>query len=52
MRYFKDIITYVNVGLSIQTHHILRHFLNTLSMIHMPPKPIESAGSKTSIILM
>ena len=52
MRYFKDIITYVNVGLSIQTHHILRHFLKTLSMMHMPPKPIVNAGSETSIILM
>ena len=29
---------------------ILRHFLKTLSMIHMPPKPIASAGSDTSII--
>ena len=38
---------YVNVGLSIQTHHILRHFLKILSMIHMPPKPIVSAGSDT-----
>ena len=27
---------------------ILRHFLKTLSMIHMPPKPIASAGSDTS----
>ena len=52
MRYFKDIYNYVNVGLSIQTHHILRHFLKTLSMIHMPPKPIVIAGSDTSIILM
>ena len=31
---------------------ILRHFLKTLSMIHMPPKPIVSAGSDTSIIFM
>ena len=31
---------------------ILRHFLKTLSMIHMPPKPIASAGSDTSIIFM
>ena len=31
---------------------ILRHFLKTLSMIHMPPKPIAvSAGSDTSIFL-
>ena len=28
---------------------ILRHFLNTLSMIHTPLKPIVSAGSDTSI---
>ena len=52
MRYFKDIIMSRHVGLSIQTHYILRHFLKTLSMIHMPPKPIVSAGSDTSIILM
>ena len=31
---------------------ILRHFLKTLAMIHMPPKSIASAGSDTSIILM
>ena len=31
---------------------ILRHFLKTLSMIHMPPKPIANAGSDTSIIFM
>ena len=31
---------------------ILGHFLKTLSMIHMPPKPIASVGSDTSIILM
>ena len=30
---------------------ILRHFLKTLSMIHIPPKHI-SAGSDTSIIFM
>ena len=29
---------------------ILHHFLKTLSMIHMPPKLIASAGSDTSII--
>ena len=26
----------------------LRHFLKTLSMIHMPSKPIASAGSETT----
>ena len=34
---------------------ILRHFLKTLSMIHIPPpppKPIASAGSDISIIFM
>ena len=31
---------------------ILRHFLKTLSMIPIPPKPIASAGSDTSIIFM
>ena len=31
---------------------ILRHFLKILSTIHMPPKPIVSAGSNTSIIFM
>ena len=29
---------------------ILRHFLKTVSMIHMPPKPIASAGSNTIIL--
>ena len=29
---------------------MLRHFLKTLYMIHMPPKPIVSAGNDTSII--
>ena len=31
---------------------ILGHFLKTLPMIHMPLKPIVSAGSDTSIIFM
>ena len=31
---------------------ILRHFLKTISMIHMPPKPTASAGCDTSIIFM
>ena len=31
---------------------ILRHFLKTFSMLHMPPKPIASAGSDTSFIFM
>ena len=31
---------------------ILRLFLKPLSMIHIPPKPIASAGSDTSIIFM
>ena len=52
MRYLKDIIMSRHVGLSIQTHYKLRHFVKTLSMIHMPPKLIVSAGSDTSIILM
>ena len=32
--------------------NILGHFLKTLAMIHMPLKPIVSAGSDTSIIFM
>ena len=47
MRNFKGIIL---------TKHpnspLLRHFLKTLSMIHMPPKPIASAGSDISIVFM
>ena len=31
---------------------ILRQILKTLAMIHMPPKPIASAGSDNSIIFM
>ena len=31
---------------------ILGHFLKTLPMIHMPLKPIVSAGCDTSIIFM
>ena len=31
---------------------ILHHFLKPLSMMNMPPKPIASAGSDTSIIFM
>ena len=30
---------------------ILRHFLKTLSMIHMPPKPIASADCDTTCTL-
>ena len=30
---------------------ILRHFLKTSSMIHMPPKPIASAGCDTTCTL-
>ena len=49
MRNFKGII------LTMYTSKltILRHFLKTLSMIHMmPPKPIASAGNDISIIFM
>ena len=31
---------------------ILRHFLKIFSMIHMPPKPIASAGSDISFVFM
>ena len=31
---------------------ILRHFLKTLSMIHIPPKPIASAGSDTIALFL
>ena len=31
---------------------ILRDFLKTLSMIHMPPKPIVSAGSDTIALFL
>ena len=30
---------------------ILRHFLKIFSMIHMPPKPIASAGCDTTLFL-
>ena len=30
---------------------ILRHFPKTISMIHMPPKPIANAGCNTTLIL-
>ena len=30
---------------------ILRHFLKIFSMIHMPPKPIASAGCDTPLFL-
>ena len=33
-------------------HTILRYFLKTLSMMHMPPKAIAGAGSDTSIVFM
>ena len=46
MRYFNGII----MSMYTSKLTILRHFLKTLSMIHMPPKPIVSAGSVTSII--
>ena len=45
MRNFKR-HNYVNTSKLL----ISRHFLKTLSMIHMPTKPIASAGSDTSII--
>ena len=50
MRYFKGIIMSMYTCTSKLT--ILGHFLKTLSMIHMPPKHIESAGSDTIIIFM
>ena len=31
---------------------ILHHFLKIFSMIHLPPKPIVSAGCDISIIFM
>ena len=31
---------------------ILRHFPKIFSMIHMPPKPIASAGSDTILFFM
>ena len=46
MRSFKGII----MSMYTSKFTILRHFLKTLSMIHMPLKPIASAGSDTSII--
>ena len=54
MRYFKDIIMSMDSLHQdrIQTHHILRHFLKTLSMIHMPPKPIVSADSETIALFL
>ena len=48
MRNFKGIIMLMYTSKLT----ILGHFLKTLSMIHMPPKPIASVGSDTSIILM
>ena len=30
---------------------ILRHFTKIFSMIHMPPKPIASAGCDTTLFL-
>ena len=48
MRNFKGII----MSMYTSKFTILRHFLKTLSMIHMPPKPIASAGSDISIIFM
>ena len=48
MRDFKGII----MPMYTSKLTILRHFLKPLSMIHMPPKPIASAGSDTSIIFM
>ena len=45
MKKFKDII------MSEYTTQltILRHFLKIFSMIHMPPKPIASAGCDTTL---
>ena len=41
MRNFKDII----MSMYTSKLTILRYFFKTLFMIHMPPKPIGSAGS-------
>ena len=46
MRNFKGII----MSMYTSKLTILRHFLKPLK--HMPPKPIASAGSDTSIIFM
>ena len=51
MRNFKGIIMSINIFFTSNLI-ILHDFLKTLSMIHMPPKPIASAGSDTSIIFM
>ena len=48
MRKFKGII----MSMYTSKLTILHHFLKTLSMIHMPPKLIASAGSDTSVIFM
>ena len=48
MRNFKGII----MSMYTPKLTILRHFPKTLSIIHMPPKPIASAGSDNSIIFM
>ena len=47
MRNFKDII--ISEYTSKLT--ILRHFLKIFSMIHMPPKPIASAGCDTIALI-
>ena len=48
MRNFKGII----MSMYTSKLTILRHFLKTLSMIHMPPKLKASARSDTIIIFM
>ena len=47
MRNFKGII--ISEYTSKLT--IMRHFLKVFSMIHMPPKPIASAGCDTTLFL-
>ena len=47
MRNFKGII----MSEYISKLHRLRHFLKFFSMIHMPPKPILSAGCDTTLYL-
>ena len=47
MKNFKGII----MSMYTSKLTILHHFLKTLSMIHMPPKPIASAGCDTTCTL-
>ena len=47
MKNFKGII----MSEYTSQHTILRHFPKLFSMIHMPPKPIASAGCDTTLSL-